>query len=49
MFEIYFTEIQKWLIDMFTFMNWGKDDSYIIISEYRGNDIWLLDEFSPNS
>ena len=45
----YFTEMQKWVIDMFTFTNRGKDDNYIIISEYSGYDIWLLDEFSPNT
>lgn len=45
----YFTEMQNWVINMFTFTNRGKDDNYIIISEYSGNDIWLLDEFSPNN
>ena len=35
------------IIELFTFGN--GDDKYVIISEYNGNDIWLLDEFCPNN
>lgn len=43
----YFTEMKMRIIELFTF-GYG-DDKYVIISEYNGNDIWLLDEFCPNN
>jgi hypothetical protein len=43
----YFTEMKMRIIELFTFGN--GDDKYVIISEYNGNDIWLLDEFCPNN
>lgn len=43
----YFTEMKMRIIELFTFGN--GDDKYVIISEYNGNDIWLLDEFCTNN
>lgn len=35
----YFTEMQKWLVDMF---NWDKDDRYIVI-DGENDKLWLLE------
>lgn len=39
----YFTEMQKWLIDTFTFTNGEKDDRYMVISGEDDDDIWFLE------